>query len=178
MNRRTGPAIGNHVGDARAPPPTLGHAMRYLVTGALGAIGAWTLRALIDAGHEPVSFDLGASERRLRLALTPDELVAVPRIEGDVTGVSFVRASESAANESAGGDASVHHLDGPVVSVDDVIDAIEQGAPEAAGLISAVEQPLPFPPAPDAGSFIELVGGRVSRPLQDGVAETMARFRA
>lgn len=293
------------------------------MTGALGAIGAWTLRALIDAGHEPVSFDLGASEHRLHLALTPDELAAVPRIEGDVTdlarlervagqyrvervihlaamlvplvrddpirgaevnvtgtvnvlelarrrelgpvvyassiaalapdggypatlygvfklanegtarcyfedfgvpsvglrphtvygpgrdhgltsaptlaiaaavageryrmgfggsmklqyvadaGVSFVRASESAA-----GGASVHHLDGPVVSVNDVIAAIEGEAPEATGLISASEQPLPFPPAPDASSFIELVGGPVTRPLQAGVAATMAGFRA
>jgi nucleoside-diphosphate-sugar epimerase len=87
-------------------------------------------------------------------------------------GVSFVRASESAPD-----DASVHHLDGPVVSVSDVIAAIEREAPEARGLISASEPPLPFPPAPDAGSFIELVGARVSRPLEDGVAETMARFR-
>jgi hypothetical protein len=62
--------------------------------------------------------------------------------------------------------------------VDDVIAAIEQEAPEAAGLISASEPPLPFPPAPDASSFIALVGERVSRPLQAGVAETMARFRA
>ena len=296
--------------------------MRYLVTGALGAIGAWTLRALIDRGHEPVVFDLASSEHRLRLALTPDELAAIPRIEGDVTdltalqrvtgehriervihlaamlvplvredprrgaevnvtgtvnvfelarrrelgpvvyassiaalplggdypqtlygvfklanegtarcyfedfgvpsvglrphtvygpgrdhgltsaptlamaaavageryrmafggrlklqyvadaGSSFVRASEA-----AGDDASVHHLDGPVVSVEEVIAAIEQAVPEATGLISADQQPLPFPPAPDASSFVELVGGSVSRPLRDGVGDTITALR-
>jgi nucleoside-diphosphate-sugar epimerase len=31
--------------------------MRYLVTGALGAIGAWTVRALLDRGHDVVTYD-------------------------------------------------------------------------------------------------------------------------
>ena len=48
--------------------------MTYLVTGALGAIGAWTVRALLDRGHDVVTFDLGGSDHRLRLALTADEL--------------------------------------------------------------------------------------------------------
>ena len=59
--------------------------MSYLVTGALGAIGAWTVRALLDRGRDVVTFDLGGSDHRLRLALTDDELAALPRIEGDVT---------------------------------------------------------------------------------------------
>jgi UDP-glucuronate 4-epimerase len=59
--------------------------MTYLVTGALGAIGAWTVRALLDRGRDVVTFDLGGSDHRLRLALTDDALVGLPRIEGDVT---------------------------------------------------------------------------------------------
>jgi hypothetical protein len=74
--------------------------------------------------------------------------------------------------------ASVHNLDGPVASMPEVIAAIERAAPEAAGLISADETPLPFPSSVDAGSFLELVGGPVSRPLEDGVAEAIERFRA
>jgi hypothetical protein len=58
-----------------------------------------------------------------------------------------------------------------------VIAEIERAAPEAAGLITAADEPLPFPPSVDATSFTELVGGPVSRPLADGVAETIVRFR-
>jgi UDP-glucuronate 4-epimerase len=299
--------------------------MRYLVTGALGAIGAWTVRSLLDHGHEPVTFDLGGRDHRLRLALTDAELAALARVQGDVTdlpaleqvidahdissvihlaalqvpfvrddpvagaqvnvagtinvleavrrcgdrmrpvvyassiaavaepgaypstlygvfklanegtaaryfhdygvpsvglrphtvygpgrdqgltsaptaamiaaaegreyripfggslqfqyvadaGEAFVRASEAPAHG-----ASVHNLDGPVASIEEVMAAIERAVPESAGKITADEQPLPFPPSVDAGSFIELVGGPVSRPLAEGVAESIRRFRA
>jgi hypothetical protein len=61
--------------------------------------------------------------------------------------------------------------------MDELIAVIERAAPDAAGLISAGEEPLPFPPSVDATSFIELVGGPVSRPIEEGVAEAIARFR-
>jgi UDP-glucuronate 4-epimerase len=298
--------------------------MSYLVTGALGALGAWTVRSLLDRGEPVVTYDLGGSDHRLRLALTGDELAALPRVDGDVTdlphlervmdehgvtgvihlaalqvpfvrddpvagaqvnvtgtvnvleaarrrgegmrpvvyassiaaiaeeagypstlygvfklanegtaaryfadfgvasiglrphtlygpgrdqgltsaptaamvaaaageafhipfggslqlqytadaGEAFVRASEAGADG-----ASVHNLDGPVATIPEVIAAIERAAPEAAGLVTAEEDPLPFPPSVDATSFVDLVGGPVSRPLEDGVAEAIARFR-
>ena len=37
--------------------------------------------------------------------------------------------------------------------------------------------PLPFPSELDSSSFTELVGGPVSRPLEQGVAEAIAAFR-
>jgi UDP-glucuronate 4-epimerase len=298
--------------------------MSHLVTGALGAIGAWTVRALLDRGHDVVTYDLGGSDHRLRLALSEDELAAVARVEGDVTDldalervmdehgvtgvihlaalqVPFVRADPVAgaqvnvtgtvnvleavrrrgegmapvvyassiaavaqpggypstlygvfklANEGTaaryfedygvasvglrphtvygpgrdqgltsaptaamaaaaarreyripfGGalqlqyvadageafvrasearvhDASVHHLDGPVATIREIIAAIERAAPEAAGLVTADEQPLPFPSTVDASSFTALVGGPVSRSLEEGVAASIARFR-
>jgi UDP-glucuronate 4-epimerase len=58
--------------------------MSYLVTGALGAIGAWTVRALLDRGERVVTFDLGGSDHRLRLALTEEQLDGLIRIQGDV----------------------------------------------------------------------------------------------
>jgi UDP-glucuronate 4-epimerase len=300
--------------------------MRYLVTGALGAIGAWTVRALLDRGHDVVTYDLGGSDHRLALALSDEQLAALWRIDGDVTDldrletviadegvtgvihlaalqVPFVRADPVAgaavnvagtvnvleavrrrgegmapvvyassiaalaeppgvypstlygvfklANEGtaaryyedygvrsvglrphtvygpgrdqgltsaptaamvaaaegrefripfggalqlqyvadageafvraseAGADgASVHNLDGPVATIPEVIAAIERAAPEAAGLVTADADPLPFPPSVDATSFVDLVGGPVSRPLEDGVTEAIARFRA
>ena len=298
--------------------------MRYLVTGALGAIGAWTVRALIDHGHEVVTYDLGGSDHRLRLALAEDELASLARVDGDVTDlpqlertigehgiealihlaalqVPFVRSDPAAgarvnvggtvnvleASRSAGVEtpvvyassiaalpvpgeehpstlygvfkranegtaelyfadygvssvglrphtvygpgrdqgltsaptaamvaaadgrefripfggsaqfqyvadageafvrasearaegASVHNIDGPVATMLEVIAAIEQAAPEAAGLVTAADEPLPFPPSVDAASFVELVGGPVSRPLAVGVADSIASFR-
>jgi nucleoside-diphosphate-sugar epimerase len=47
---------------------------RTLVTGALGCLGAWTIKALLDLGEEPVGYDLGGNDARLRLVLTDDEL--------------------------------------------------------------------------------------------------------
>ena len=42
---------------------------RALVTGVLGCVGAWTARALLDAGVGVVGFDLGDSRHRLELVL-------------------------------------------------------------------------------------------------------------
>jgi nucleoside-diphosphate-sugar epimerase len=45
---------------------------RFLVTGALGCIGAWTCAALAAEGVEVVGYDLGEDRRRLDLAGAPD----------------------------------------------------------------------------------------------------------
>lgn len=58
---------------------------RTLVTGALGCVGAWTLRALVELGEEPVGYDLGRDDARLRLVLDEDERARVTLVEGDVT---------------------------------------------------------------------------------------------
>jgi len=57
---------------------------RVLVTGALGCIGAWTVRALLEEGAEPVGFDLGGEPHRLRLVLG-DDLAGVTLVQGDIT---------------------------------------------------------------------------------------------
>lgn len=57
---------------------------RTLVTGALGCLGAWTLKALLDLGEEPVGYDLGTDERRLELVLSPEERARVSLVRGDV----------------------------------------------------------------------------------------------
>jgi nucleoside-diphosphate-sugar epimerase len=58
---------------------------RTLVTGALGCVGAWTLKALVELGEEPVGYDLGTDDTRLRLVLDDDERACVTLVEGDVT---------------------------------------------------------------------------------------------
>ena len=57
---------------------------RTLVTGALGCLGAWTLKALIDDGEDPVAYDLGDDTHRLQLVLEGDELKRITLVKGDV----------------------------------------------------------------------------------------------
>lgn len=40
---------------------------RYLITGALGCIGAWTMLQLVEQGHSVIAADLGTDLSRLRL---------------------------------------------------------------------------------------------------------------
>ncbi len=63
---------------------------RFLVTGALGCIGAWTVRALVREGTPVVGFDLGRDSRRLALIMTPDELAQVRLVEGDITDLASI----------------------------------------------------------------------------------------
>jgi UDP-glucuronate 4-epimerase len=68
-------------------------AERTLVTGALGCLGAWTLKALLDLGEEPVGFDLGTDDARLRLVLTQEERARVTLVSGDITDATAVGAA-------------------------------------------------------------------------------------
>ena len=57
---------------------------RYLVTGALGALGAWTIRHLLDQGASVVAHDIATSLDRLRLLIDDDELARIVFVSGDV----------------------------------------------------------------------------------------------
>ena len=66
---------------------------RFLVTGALGCIGAWTVRALVREGVPVVSYDLGGDRRRLAQIMTDDELAAVTFDAGDITDLDGVNGT-------------------------------------------------------------------------------------
>ena len=291
---------------------------RYLVTGAFGAIGVWTIRALLERGHQVVSFDLADQAPRMALALEPAQIEQVVRVRADITDLNvveraldehavthvihlaalqipFVRADPplgarvdvlgtvnvfeavrrrkdrvaplvyassiaalgeeehpstlygifKRANEGTGvryfedygvssigirphtvygpardqgltsapttaliaaaagvryhipfggsvqmqyaadvgeafvrageldgySGASVHNLDGPVVSMPDLLGML------GSDLITCTDEPLPFPPGVDGSSFVELIGGSVMRPIEDGVRDSLERFR-
>jgi len=63
---------------------------RFLVTGALGCIGAWTVRALVREETPVVALDLGRDHRRLAQIMTQDELAAVEFVVGDITDLAAV----------------------------------------------------------------------------------------
>jgi UDP-glucuronate 4-epimerase len=58
---------------------------RFLVTGALGCLGAWTARLLVEEDAEVVGLDLGSDPRRLRETMGSEELARVALVQGDVT---------------------------------------------------------------------------------------------
>jgi nucleoside-diphosphate-sugar epimerase len=59
-------------------------AERTLVTGALGCLGAWTVKALLELGEDPVGYDLGDDDARLRLVLDEGERERVTLVQGDI----------------------------------------------------------------------------------------------
>lgn len=70
---------------------------RWLITGALGCIGAWACRQLVREGHDVVAYDLGDDVRRLELVMDGDELSALRLVSGDITdldGLAGVLATE------------------------------------------------------------------------------------
>lgn len=62
-----------------------GDGERWLVTGALGCVGAWILRLLVEEGVPAVGFDLGEDPRRLELVMDEEQLLGFELVRGDVT---------------------------------------------------------------------------------------------
>jgi nucleoside-diphosphate-sugar epimerase len=58
---------------------------RFLITGALGCIGAWACRQLVREDVAVTALDLGTNTRRFELVMSPDEFDQVELIRGDVT---------------------------------------------------------------------------------------------
>lgn len=68
-------------------------AERFLVTGALGCIGAWTVRELVREGIPVVAFDIGEDPRRLAMILDPDESADITTIPGDITDLDALESA-------------------------------------------------------------------------------------
>jgi nucleoside-diphosphate-sugar epimerase len=58
---------------------------RFLVTGALGCIGAWSCAQLVREDVPVVVYDLGTNMDRLELVMSADELDQLTIVRGDVT---------------------------------------------------------------------------------------------
>ncbi len=57
----------------------------FLVTGAMGCLGAWVTRLLLDDGASVTTFDLSSDDRRLRQLLSETQLANVEALKGDIT---------------------------------------------------------------------------------------------
>lgn len=63
---------------------------RFLVTGALGCIGAWVVRRLLHEGTPVVVFDLGRNIFRLSLLLSAEEINQIIFIHEDISTLASV----------------------------------------------------------------------------------------
>ena len=66
---------------------------RFLVTGATGCIGAWTVRNLIRDGVYVGVLVRGDDRHRLRLIMGEDEISRVRFIKGDITDLEVIRSA-------------------------------------------------------------------------------------
>lgn len=66
---------------------------RFLVTGAMGCIGAWVLRNLVREGTPSIiAFDLADDLERPRQLMDADQLARIRFVRGDITDLAQVRA--------------------------------------------------------------------------------------
>ena len=65
----------------------------FLVTGAMGCIGAWVLKHLVARGQRAVAFDLSTDRHRLDWVMTPTEQAAITFVQGDLTDTVQVKES-------------------------------------------------------------------------------------
>jgi nucleoside-diphosphate-sugar epimerase len=73
---------------------------RFLITGALGCIGAWTLRNLVHEGTPVAALDLGKNRERLELVINSEEIARIQFISGDISDLGVVESAikDSGAN--------------------------------------------------------------------------------
>ena len=76
---------------------------RFLITGALGCIGAWSCAELVREDVPVILYDLGTKRSRLELVMSPEEIEQLTLVHGDVTPANL--------NANAVGWKRVHVLD-------------------------------------------------------------------
>jgi nucleoside-diphosphate-sugar epimerase len=64
---------------------------RYFITGALGCIGAWIIKTLVERGDQPIIFDQSSDTHRLEAILDPSSLARLEFLTGDITDADRVR---------------------------------------------------------------------------------------
>src|SRR5690554_4788595 len=63
----------------------------FFITGALGCVGSWVLRNLVDEGVTVVASDLSTDPVRPRLLLSDDELSRIEFVKVDITDLESLR---------------------------------------------------------------------------------------
>jgi UDP-glucuronate 4-epimerase len=58
---------------------------RFLVTGAMGCLGAWAVKLLVEDGAAVCTYDLATNPHRLRLIMEDQALAGITMLTGDIT---------------------------------------------------------------------------------------------
>ena len=66
---------------------------KFFITGAMGCLGSWVVRNLVQEGQQPIVFDLSENKVRLALIMAPEALAQVTFIQGDITDTESVKAA-------------------------------------------------------------------------------------
>jgi nucleoside-diphosphate-sugar epimerase len=66
---------------------------RFLLTGAMGCIGAWVVRTLVREGVPVTVFDVASNPHRLKLIMSPEEFENVRFINGDITDLTAIEGA-------------------------------------------------------------------------------------
>ena len=90
----------------------------------------------------------------------------------DDTAKAFIAAADA---DRTGADC--YNLGGGTVSMERIVAAIEAACPQAKGLITFKDSPLPFPRHNDTGELEKAVGKLQWTPLEEGVARSAGYFR-
>ena len=70
----------------------------FFITGAMGCIGAWVVRNLVQEGVQVTAFDLSTDRQRLALIMRPAEIEQVSFLQGDITDTEGVLTAVTQAN--------------------------------------------------------------------------------
>ena len=65
----------------------------FFVTGAMGRIGSWVVRNLVEADIPVTSFDLSDDRHRLELIMSSDQLSEVNFVSGDLTNTTELKTA-------------------------------------------------------------------------------------
>jgi UDP-glucuronate 4-epimerase len=120
---------------------------RFLVTGALGCIGAWTCAGLAAEGAEVVGFDFGTDDRRVRLATEAE----IPLVHGDI--------SDGGAVTKALDDHGITHI-----------------IHLAALLIPSIKKDPPYGTAVNIGGTVNVLDAAKTRGIQVAYASSAAVY--
>ncbi|MBZ0300863.1 MAG: SDR family oxidoreductase [Anaerolineae bacterium] len=71
---------------------------RFFVTGALGCLGAWVVRNLVQQQVPVTVYDLGSNTQRLQLIMSDEEIGRVQFVAGDITDQAALQAAMQAAS--------------------------------------------------------------------------------
>jgi nucleoside-diphosphate-sugar epimerase len=167
-----------------APPRPATHYGVYKVANEETARVYWEEHGIPSSGFRPLSVygpgrDFGLTADPT-LAMKAAVLGRPFRIRwggaSDLIYTEDVARAFLAAAQSRLDGARVYNLHGTSARIADVVRLIEEAWPSAAGLLSHVEQPIPFPEALDDARYQKDFGPAPPTPLAEGVRRTLEEF--